>query len=109
LKTKQVNIGTYDEPNDATLWDYWDDATVDKVVELLRKYQDLFPTKIIELKGILSDLGMMKINLKPDMKLVRQRPYCLNPKYKEKVREELYKMLTARIIEPVEDLTGRVL
>ena len=45
------------------LGDYWDDATMDKVIELLRKYQDLFPTKIIELKGILGDLGMMKITL----------------------------------------------
>ena len=30
-------------------------------------------------------------------------PYRLNPKYKEKVRMELDKMLAARIIEPVEE------
>lgn len=37
--------------------DYWDDATVDKVVELLNEYQDLFPTKFLDLKGIIGDLG----------------------------------------------------
>lgn len=71
------------------LGDYWDNAMVEKVVELLRDYQDLFPTKIMELKGILGDLGMMKIILKPDAKPVKQRPYQLNPKYKSKVLEEL--------------------
>jgi len=45
----------------------------------------------------------MKITLKPDAKLVKQRPYRLNPKYKEKVCEELDKMLDASIIEPIED------
>lgn len=33
------------------------------------------------------DLGVMRITLKPDLKLVKQRPYRLNPKYKEKVKE----------------------
>jgi len=90
-------------PKYATLGDYWDDAMMDKVVELLHKYQDLFPTKITDLKGIIGDLGMMNITLKLDAKPVKQWPYCLNPKYKEKVRDELEKMLAARIIEPVEE------
>ena len=102
LKTKQENIGTEAEPKYATLSDYWDDSTVDKFTELLREYQDLFPTKIMDLKWIVSDLGMMKITLKPDEKLVKQRPYHLNQKYKEKVHLELDKMLTIGIIEPVE-------
>jgi len=34
---------------------------------------------------------------------VNQHPYRLNPKYKEKVCEELDKMLIAGIIEPVEE------
>lgn len=76
---------------------------MDKVAKLLREYQDLFPTKITDLKGIIGDLGMMKITLKPDAKPVKQQPYRLNPKYKEKVRKELDKMLAAEIIEPVEE------
>ena len=46
---------------------------------------------------------MMKITLKPDAKPVKQRPYQLNTKYKEKVCEELDKMLAAGTIEPVEE------
>ena len=45
----------------------------------------------------------MKITLKPDAKPIKQWPYCLNSKYKEKVCEELDKMLAGRIIEPVEE------
>lgn len=103
VRKMQVNIGLEVEPKFANIDDYWDEDTVDKVVELLHKYQDLFPTKFSDLKGIVVYLGMMKINLKPDMKPVKQRPYRLNIKYKEKVREELNKMLMARIIEPIEE------
>lgn len=44
---------------------------VDKVVELFREYWDLFPTKFTDLKGIIRDLGVMKITLKPNMKPVK--------------------------------------
>ena len=51
--------------------DYWDDTTMDKVVELLHENQDLFPTKFLDLKGILGDLGIMKITLKPIAKPIK--------------------------------------
>ena len=76
---------------------------MDKVTELLHKYQYLFPIKFSNLKGIVGDLGVMKIMLKPDAKPVKKSPYHLNPKYKERVRLELDKMLVAGIIEPVEE------
>lgn len=41
--------------------------------------------------------------LKLDAKLIKERPYCLNPKYKERVHLELHKMIVERIIEPVEE------
>ena len=44
-----------------------------------------------------------KIPLKLDAKPIKQRPYRLNPKYKQKVGMELDKMLAAGIIELVEE------
>ena len=58
-----MNIGTKEGPKYVRLGDYWDDATVNKVVELLHEYQDLFLPKITELKGIIGDVGVMKITL----------------------------------------------
>jgi hypothetical protein len=55
------------------------------------------------MKGIKGPIGEMKIPLKPYTSPVKQRPYKLNPKYKEKVKIELDRMLEARIIEPVEE------
>ena len=63
----------------------------------------MFPTKFEDMKGILGDLGVMRIPLKEGAKLLKQCPYWLNPRYKEKVRKELDKMLVAGIIEPVEE------
>ena len=45
----------------------------------------------------------MRIPLKEGLKLVKQLPYRLNPKYKEKVRKELDNMLAAGVIEHVEE------
>ena len=81
------------EPKFTNIGDYSNDVIVDKVTELLHKYQDLFSTKFIDLKGIIRDLGVMKITLEPDVKSVKKRPYHLNLKYKEKALLELYKML----------------
>ena len=74
-----------------------------KIMDLLHKFQELFPTKFSEMKGILGDLGEMKIPLKPDAKPVRQRPYHLNLRYKEKFKVELDKILNVGIIDPVEE------
>ena len=59
--------------------------------------------KFTEMKRILGDLGVMRISLKENMNHVKQHPYRLNPRYKEKVIQELDKMITAGIIEPVEE------
>lgn len=100
---KHINTGTKEKLKFAKIGYYWDNTIVDKVVELLHEYQDLFPSKFTNLKGTIKDLGMMKITLNLNKKLVKQRPYHLNSKYKEKVYLQLDKMLTAGIIEPIEE------
>ena len=82
LKMWTVNIGSEENPNYATIGDYWDDEMVSKVTQLLHEYQDLFSMKFSEMKGILGDIGVINIPLKPDVNPVKQRPYRLNPKYK---------------------------
>jgi hypothetical protein len=41
------------------------------------------------MKGINGDLGEMNIPLKPTANPMQQRPYGLNPKYKEKIKEKI--------------------
>lgn len=93
MLTKHGNIGSEKEPEFANIGNYWDEDTLDTVVELLHEYQDLFPSKLFDLKRIVRDLGMMKLNVILDAKPVKQFQFWLNPKYKEKVREELNKLL----------------
>ena len=77
---------------------------VSKVTQLLHEYQDLFLMKFSEMKGILGDIGVIKIPLEPNANLVKECPYRLHPKYKEKVRMELDKMLAAGIIKAIEEI-----
>ena len=51
----------------------------------------------------MGDLGEMKIPLKPNAKPMRQRPYQLNPRYKDRVKVEIDQMLDVGIIEPVKE------
>jgi hypothetical protein len=55
------------------------------------------------MKVIKGPMGEMKIPLKPDGRLVKQRPYRLNPNYKEKLKIELDRMLEVGFIELVEE------
>ena len=71
LNIKKVNNGTEENPKFANIGDYWDEETMEKITYLLHEFQDLFPTKFSEMKGILGDLGEMKIPLKPNSKPVR--------------------------------------
>jgi hypothetical protein len=55
------------------------------------------------MKGIKGPMGEIRIPLKLDEKRFKQRPYILDPKYKEKVKIELDRMMEAGIIEPIEE------
>ena len=72
LKINKVNIDSPDNPKFANIGDYWDEDIVGKITALLHEFQDMFPTKFSEMKGIVRDLGEMKIPLNPDTKLVKQ-------------------------------------
>jgi hypothetical protein len=63
----------------ANVGDYWDNSIIDKITELLHEYQDLFPTKFTNMKGIKGPMREMKIPLKLDAITVKKRPYRLNP------------------------------
>ena len=56
-----------------------------------------------KMKGILGDLGERKILLKLDAKPMRQRPYRLNPRYKDHVKDEIDWILDAGIIKTIEE------
>jgi hypothetical protein len=101
IKINKVNIGTEETPKLANVGDYWDVSTIDKITELLHEYQDLFPTKFTDMKGIKGPMGEMRIPLKLDVKPVKKIPYRLNLKYKEKVKIDLDRMMEAGVIEPV--------
>ena len=86
LKIKKVDIGSEDNPKFDNIQDYWDEEIIAKITDLLHEFRDLFATNFREIKGIVGDLGEMKILLKPYARPVKQHPYRLNPCYKEKVK-----------------------
>jgi hypothetical protein len=82
IKDNKVNIGMNDNPKMASIRDYWDEKTLERIMELLHEYNDLFRTKFTEMKGIAGDLSEMNIPLKPEAQPIIHRPYRLNLVYK---------------------------
>jgi copper chaperone CopZ len=52
IKVNKFNIRTTEQPKMASIGDYWDEKTVESIIELLCEYNDLFPTTFTEMKGI---------------------------------------------------------
>ena len=75
--------------------DYQNDATMENIADLLREYQDLFPTMFLEMKQITGEIGEMNIHLKPYINPIREIPYKPNLKYKSKVKDEIDIILEA--------------
>ena len=75
LKIRKFNIGSKENSKFSNIGDYWDKETMAKIMALQHEFQDIFLTQFSEMKGILGELGEMKILLKLDAKHVRQRPY----------------------------------
>jgi len=44
IKVNKVNIGIVKHPKMASIGDYWDEKTMEIIIELLHEYNDLFPT-----------------------------------------------------------------
>jgi hypothetical protein len=84
IKVNNVNIGTIENPKMANIGDYWDEQTMEIIIELIHEYSDLFQTTFIDIKGIIVELGEMKISLRYEARTITQRPYRINPIYKQK-------------------------
>ena len=69
---------------------------------MLKEYQDVFARDYKDLKGLVEEMGEMKIDLLPKAILVKKRPYKLAHKYKEIVKTEIDNMLVAGIIYPID-------
>ena len=65
LKVNKINIGSLENPKFSNIGDYWDDEIIGNIMDLLHEFQGLFPTKFSNMKGIVGDLGEMKIPLNP--------------------------------------------
>jgi hypothetical protein len=41
---RKVNNGTEEKPKFTNIGDYWSEETIENIFDLLRNYQDMFPT-----------------------------------------------------------------
>ena len=47
----------------ASIGDYWDEQTIESIIELLREYNDLFPTTFTDMKGIIGGIFIKELEV----------------------------------------------
>ncbi|CAN6562636.1 unnamed protein product [Malus baccata var. baccata] len=75
----------------------------DKLLHVLRKYQDALGWTIVDIKGISPVIYMHKILMEDDVKPTVDAQHRLNPIMKEVVRTEVMKLLDVVMIYPISD------
>lgn len=69
-----------------------------KVTILLKEYSNIFPHNFMKRMVIKGELGETRIWLKPNIKPIKKRLYRLNPRVKQKIKEEIDNILMAILI-----------
>ena len=67
VKTKEVDISNDDQPKQAKIGDYWNDQQTTEIMNLLKEFQDVLARYYKYLKGLVHEMGEMKIDTKPDV------------------------------------------
>lgn len=76
---------------------FWSEEKTTKIVNLLKEYQDVFVRDYKDLKGLVQEMGEMKINILSDEKPIKKRPCKLAHKYKGKHVESWHNLWTQPI------------
>ena len=80
VKNKEFNISNDGQPKMAKNGDYWSEEQTTEIVNLLKAFEDVFSRDYKDLKGLVHEMGEMKIDIKPDVRPVKKRPYKLSHK-----------------------------
>ena len=97
LRIKKVHIQLPKNPKLDNIRDYWNGEAVAKITDLLHEYQDLVPTNVSEMRGIVADLGDLKIPLQLAAKPSQQQKKAWKDqhiKVNPSKEEDLYYFMT---------------
>ena len=72
IKTKELDISNDDRPKMEKNGDYWNEEQTIEIVKLLKEFQDVFSRDYKYLKGLVHEMGEMKIDIKPDVRPVKK-------------------------------------
>ena len=61
IKSKEVDISNVDGPKLTKIGDYWSEEKTTNIINLLQEYQDVFSRDYTYLKGLVHEMGHMKI------------------------------------------------
>ena len=102
IKIKEVNIANEGQPKMARIGDYLSDQQTTQIIDLLKEYQYVFARDYKDLKGLIEEIGEIKIDLLPEGTPIKKIPHKLAHKYKDIVKTKIDNMLTTRIIYHVD-------
>ena len=89
IKIKEVDISNDDRPTMENIREYWTKQQTTDITSLLKEYKYMFARDYKYLKGLVKEIGEMKIDINSNAKPVKKSSYKLTHKYKEIVKKEI--------------------
>ena len=72
IKTREVEISNDDRPKIAKIRDYWSEEQFVDITNLLKEYRDVFVRDYKDLRGLVQEMGEIKIDLLHDAKPIKK-------------------------------------
>lgn len=98
MKFEIINLGTKDNLQNANLGLIYTSSEIIYFIRLLKQYKYIFAWNYIDLKTYDTSIIQHIIPLKPDVKHVQQNLGKIHPNSKQQIKNEMNKLLKAKII-----------
>jgi len=105
IQIRPLNLGTHNESQVVKLNTDLDLFMANVIEQLLKKCKNVFAWMYKDLRGIPLHLAHHQIVLNTNLLTSHQTWYQVNPNYVAVIKQDLDKLLTAKFIVPMEEVT----
>lgn len=102
----QINMGNEDHPKPIFISKSLTPEEKDNLVSLLREYINVFAWSFEDMPGLNPQVAMYRLNIKPDVKLVKQQQRQFRPDIMGAIEAEVNKLIESGFIRESNIPTG---
>ena len=95
----QVNLGSQDHPKPISISECLSLTEREELIALVREYIDVFAWNYEDMPGFDPQIAMHRLNIKPNVKPVKQQQRRFHPDIMEAIEAEVHKLIACGFIQ----------